>query len=321
MDVTASISATETDLFLRYGDVVFEYTEEDFADTYDFAQEMISAEDMNEDFLIDSTECQHIEYFSDTTSGSLICRTCGIVKMEVSYAPEWSCHRLKEPEQKQGYKDVLKNLERLKANIDGEINSAIFALMKNIKVVSTNIDTVRGKGRLGIYGTCLFFVYASQNIARPISDICQCLKIEKKYITKGHNFFFQAFKEYRTKYVEPEEFLPRLIFKLNHHQIYPIHIYHIQLMIVDLKNRSSLFKNKSIPYSVCCGICFCYLSEMDARKATSFGIGKKDFSAKAGLSEITVGRISTEASRLMRFSERKILAANAADKQHRVVTA
>lgn len=235
------------------------------------------------------SKCLH-ENMYESDGGLRICEDCGIEETTLEFDSEWKytsrdtsrCHRTKS-----NTRSIDKVFDESKADVPEAIRALTEKKVKKI----VGDETVRGKGRKAIVAASLLHVYRAQGDIRTSDEIRTDFNLSKKSMSAGLRKYYEKFPDDRTKHVQPEDLIRRILILTN----IPLSHYRKIVHIAKYLENSSRLLNHSSPQSVASAIVYLYLC-MNPELKNSLDLTKTRFAERAKLSDITVTKLVKEAS-------------------------
>lgn len=238
------------------------------------------------DFNLASKKCKH-ENNIKNESGLNMCADCG-KEIDTFDTLGWNNHGESGKTKRKNTKNPQKNIsnifpvEILPAIIERVVAKLNFVITMNENKLS------RGKGRKGVIGACLFYVYQDVGEYRTLAHIKDLLGLTQKDMSNGLTQYYIAYPEDRTRYISSEKLIP-WIMKLN--GIEQFHYPKIMAISGYMSSTSELIE-RSNPQSVAASIIYLYLCLYPKYKE-KYGLTKTIFANKSSLSDITISKLVT----------------------------
>uniref|UniRef100_A0A6C0LZR8 Transcription factor TFIIB cyclin-like domain-containing protein n=1 Tax=viral metagenome TaxID=1070528 RepID=A0A6C0LZR8_9ZZZZ len=238
----------------------------------------------------EGTECEHIE--TTFIDGADVCMDCGLcIDAPVSKSVEQNrepsrCHK-QRGEQRTLY-DVIK---------DKNVPKAI-AETANTRYVHIVKDQIyRGDRRKAIVVACIYYAYLDHGEPRPIDYFESWFKLKKKRVSEGTTVYCQYFPEVRNLCVNENDLMRTFMTCVG---VGEEHYAKLLELSEYLANRSELL-NSSKPQSVAAAILYVYLA-LHPDYMKRLNMDKKRFSAHVKCSDITITKLATEISSIIKKS-------------------
>jgi transcription initiation factor TFIIIB Brf1 subunit/transcription initiation factor TFIIB len=262
---------------------------------------------------ISTVQCDHT--FTEESDGFGVCINCGLKQEILSHEAEWRYYgssdsrSKKDPARCHRSKSTEKNIDDVFTHHNVDVNEAIrnATNVRYIKVMDyqrkkrkeeTGEDkpkVVRGDARTAIVAACLWSEYKSRGDTRTKDDIRLLFSLDRKKMSKGYSTYLEANAEDRTNYVQTGDLIRRILVKTGISLEYYEEILKIEQ---HLKNTSKLF-NHSNPQSSAASIVYLWLTTKPDYQQ-KLGLNKVLFAKRAGLSDITITKLVTEASKIVK---------------------
>jgi transcription initiation factor TFIIIB Brf1 subunit/transcription initiation factor TFIIB len=238
------------------------------------------------DFNLISKKCKH-ENNIKSEAGINMCADCG-KEIDTFDSQSWNNHNEGGKSKRKPMKNSQKNIGNI---FPVEILPAIIERVTakfNVVIAVNENKLFRGKGRKGIIGACLFYVYQDVGEFRTLAHIKDLLGLSQKDMSNGLTQYYIAYPEDRTRYISSEKLIP-WIMKLN--GIEQFHYPKI-MAISEYMSSSSELIERSNPQSVAASIVYLYLCLYPKYKE-KYGLTKTVFANKSSLSDITISKLVT----------------------------
>jgi transcription initiation factor TFIIIB Brf1 subunit/transcription initiation factor TFIIB len=257
-------------------------------------------------FSIVGEMCNH-DHTAKDDQGMVTCLQCHaeIESLDFSQERRWfgaadnrstqdtsRCHSL-SPKPK-GIQAVF---DKHKVEILPAIKCIVEAKYNYIIKNNTGSKLLRGQGRIGVVAACLFHTYKTFGEPKTTSYFSKKFKIQQKHMSFGLTMYCASFPEERSKPMKSADLIP-FIMKLTRT---PAAHYKRILIIHDYLSATSELFIRSSPQSVAASVIYFYICLFPDVKAI-MNVNKTQFAKNAGLSEITITKLSRQMAVLSKIA-------------------
>jgi transcription initiation factor TFIIIB Brf1 subunit/transcription initiation factor TFIIB len=229
-----------------------------------------------------------------------ICTECGCEVKLIEYEAEWRYYgnsdnrTTKDPSRCHVQKESIKN----KTSIDKVFSDAGLNIIDSIKrevgtrytkIVGDN--TARGRKRKSIIAACLLYVYRDNGDIRTSEEIRKLFDLSQREMSDGISRYFKTFPQARLISLKPCDFIPRVVKLVGMRED---DVADIKNIAMKLYNTNQIL-NHSGPQSVASAISYMYV-RMQPGYLEELGLTRSKFAILAGLSEITLIKLTREAA-------------------------
>lgn len=238
-----------------------------------------------------SNTCLHVE--TTVVDGTDVCIDCGLCISEirttkVQAGEQMRCHKQKE-DQRTLY-DVIKDV-----SIAISIPKAIAETANDRYGYIIKDRIYRGDRRKAIIVACIYYAYIEHGEPRSIDYFESLFKLKKKKVSEGTTIYCQYFPEVRNRCVDEKDLLRTFMACVG---VSEEHYPKLLSLSRYLTNRSELL-NSSKPQSVAAAILYVYISLLPGY-IKRLGLDKKKFASSVKCSDITITRLATEISSIIK---------------------
>jgi len=241
-------------------------------------------------------ECNHenVNIIEDTQ----ICNDCGMQNQSVSYEAEWRFYgssdtrNIKDPSRCHGTNKPTKTINQV---IESRYipNFIVNAMQKKYDAIVKK-DTSRGKARRALIAVCELFVYRDMGDDRDVDEIRALYDLKRKDISTAMTKYYAEYPKDLLKHLKPCDLIKRYILLSEVPMEHYAHIYKLAKYL----DNSSTILNHSNPRSVASSVIFLYLC-MFPKLKSKLKLSRSTFAKKVGLSEITITKLTKEASQVI----------------------
>lgn len=239
---------------------------------------------------VQSVECLHLERVN--VEGGKVCQNCGYFECHLDYSFDKDqeggrCHY-----KQSGVRSVDDVFLKKGLLVPEDILDAVDKKYKMI----IKFEKVRSTGRNALVAICYTFCLRERGTNYTLQDISRIFSVPRRDLSSALSKYYRMFEKDRTRYLHPEDLVRRTLVMLGHsEEDIEIDEPPIKRLCELVKNKSKLV-NRSTPQSVASAVCFLYLSRRAIRRGEVFD--KKRFALSVHLSEITIGKIVHEITKI-----------------------
>ena len=247
-------------------------------------------------------ECDHAEVETGD-DGVSVCKGCKCVIDNLDFQQEWRYYGTSDNKSSKNPSRCHRPKNTKTGNIDG-----VFAADPHLSIIPAPIrkateqkykmvvgnKTVRGKKRKAIIAACLMYVYRERNENRTSDSVRKMFGISKKDMSDGVTRYLSAFPEARTEHITIKALLSDIVTKVGIDRSH----YQKIFSIAELVEHTDSIVKRSNPVSVASSVVYFYIC-ITPSLATELGLTKPEYSAKVGLSEITITKLVKKISEVL----------------------
>jgi transcription initiation factor TFIIIB Brf1 subunit/transcription initiation factor TFIIB len=255
-------------------------------------QDDFVAENRGDIFLND---CPHDD--TEMVDGICICCECGCEVKKIDFDAEWRryndsgnkdssrCHKQKVSAKN---KDVIDKVfqEASLTEIPDNIRQEVWR--RYTSIIGEN--TTRNKKRKSKLAACVMYVCREHELIMTASQLAENFGITRKEMSSGITHYLQNFPESRTLHPRPRDLIERMMKSIGVDKVWLPDI----LSLADSLHNASATLNHSGPDSVAAAIVYLFLLR-NKPVLDNLGVNRATIAKRAGISEITLEKLSTVA--------------------------